>query len=185
MHLHLPELIQTYGYTAVFVGTLLEAEAVLLVGGFSAHRGYLDLPTVLLVAIAGSFLANQVWFYLGRWKGAVLLARFPQYAEPAARAQALLAKYNTPLILGVRFVFGLRTVLPFALGMGKITTLRFQLLNLAGAILWSVTVGGGGYLFGRILEQALGNLRRYEEILFAVLAVGGFLYWLYTRRRRT
>ena len=90
-----------------------------------------------------------------------------------------------PLILGVRFVFGLRTVLPFALGMGKITTLRFQLLNLAGAIFWSVAVGGGGYLFGRILEQALGNLRRYEEILFAVLAVGGFLYWLYTRRRRT
>lgn len=183
--MNLPELIQTYGYTAVFAGTLLEAEAVLLVGGFAAHRGYLDLPTVVLVAIAGSFLANQLWFYLGRWKGSTLLARFPQYAEPASRAQALLAKYNMPLILSVRFVFGLRTVLPFVLGMSNITALRFQLLNFGGAIFWSVTVGGGGYLFGRILEQALGNLRHYEEILFAILSVGGFLYWLYTRRRRT
>ena len=85
----------------------------------------------------------------------------------------------------MRFVFGLRTVLPFVIGMGRISTLRFQLLNLGGAIFWSVTIAAGGYAFGRILEQALGNLRRYEEILFAVLALGGFLYWLYTRRRRT
>jgi membrane protein DedA with SNARE-associated domain len=185
MHLHLPELIQTYGYGAIFAGTLLDAETVLLIGGFAAHRGYLDLPTVVGVAIAGSFLANQLWFYLGRWHGEKLLERFPRYAAPAARAHELLAKYNTPLILSVRFVFGLRTVLPFVIGMGRISTLRFQLLNLGGAIFWSVTIAAGGYAFGRILEQALGNLRRYEEILFAVLALGGFLYWLYTRRRRT
>ncbi len=183
--MNLPELIQTYGYGAVFAGTLLEAEAVLLVGGFAAHRGYLDLPTVVGVAIVGSFLANQLWFYLGRRHGDTLLARFPKYAVPAARAQELLAKYNMPLILTVRFVFGLRTVLPFVLGMSNIPILRFEILNLAGAIFWSVTIAAGGYLFGHLFERALGDLRHYEEILLAVLAVGGFLFWLYSRRRRT
>jgi len=182
--MNLPELIQTYGYGAVFAGTLLEAEAVLLVGGFAAHRGYLDLPTVVGVAIVGSFLANQLWFYLGRRHGPALLARFPKYAEPVARAHELLARYNTPLILSVRFIFGLRTVLPFVLGMGNITTLRFEVLNFGGALLWSVTIAAGGYLFGHLVERMLGDLRHYEEILFAVIAVGGFLYWLYTRRRR-
>src|SRR5271170_1379763 len=144
--MHLPELIQTYGYGAVFAGTLLEAEAVLLVGGFAAHRGYLDLPTVVGVAIVGSFLANQLWFYLGRRHGAKLLERYPRYVAPAARAHELLARYNTPLILSVRFIFGLRTIVPFVLGMGKITTLRFQVLNFGGAVFWSVTVAAGGYL---------------------------------------
>jgi len=180
--MNLPELIQTYGYGAVFAGTLLEAEAVLLVGGFAAHRGYLDLPTLVGVAIAGSFLANQIWFYLGRWQGAKLLKRFPSYLAPAARAHELLARYNTPLILTVRFIFGLRTVVPFVLGMGKISALRFQVLNLGGAVFWSVTVAAGGYLFGHLFERALGDLRYYEEILIAVLAVGGFLFWLYSRR---
>ncbi|HLX81402.1 MAG TPA: DedA family protein [Burkholderiales bacterium] len=182
--MNLPELIQTYGYGAVFAGTLLEAEAVLLVAGFVAHRGYLDLPTLVGVAIAGSFLANQIWFYLGRWQGAKLLERFPRYLAPAARAHELLARYNTPLILTVRFIFGLRTVLPFVLGMGKISTLRFQVLNLGGAVFWSVTVAAGGYLFGHLFERALGDLRHYEEVLLAVLACGGALFWLYSRRRR-
>ena len=82
MHLHLPELIQTYGYSAIFAGTLLDAETVLLIGGFAAHRGYLDLPTVVGVAIAGSFLANQLWFFLGRWHGEKLLERFPGTPRP-------------------------------------------------------------------------------------------------------
>jgi membrane protein DedA with SNARE-associated domain len=183
--MNLPELIQTYGYGAVFAGTLLEAEAVLLLGGFAAHRGMLDLPTVVLVALAGSFLGNQIWFYLGRRHGAALLARYPRYAEPAARAHALLARYHMPLILSVRFIFGLRTVLPFVVGMSNISTARFQLLNFGGALLWSVTITAGGYLFGHLVERMLGDLRHYEEILLVVLACGGALFWLYSRRRRT
>jgi membrane protein DedA with SNARE-associated domain len=181
--MNLPELIQTYGYGAVFAGTLLEAETVLLVAGFAAHRGYLDLPTVIGVAIVGSFLANQVWFYLGRRHGDSLLARYPKFTVPVARAHELLARYNTPLILTVRFVFGLRTVLPFVLGMSSIPTLRFEILNLAGAIFWSVAVAAGGYLFGHLFERALGDLRHYEEILLAVLAVGGLIYFWYTKRK--
>ncbi len=182
--MNLPELIQTYGYGAFFAGTLLEAEAVLLVAGFAAHRGYLDLPTVIEVSIVGSFLANQVWFYLGRRHGVKLLERYPQYAAPAARAHELLAKYNVPLILSVRFIFGLRTVLPFVLGMGNISTLRFQVLNLGGAIFWSVMVGAGGYLFGHLVEQMLGDLKHYEEMLLGVLVAGGLAFWWYTSRRK-
>ena len=182
--MNLPDLIQNYGYWAVLGGTLLEAEAVLLVAGFAAHRGYLDLPTVIGVAIVGSFLANQLWFYLGRRHGTRLLARFPKYAAPAARAHELLARYNTPLILGVRFIFGLRTILPFVLGMGTIPMLRFQVLNFGGAVFWSVTIGAGGYLFGHLVEQMLGDLRHYEELLLAFLALGGLVYWWYTIRKR-
>jgi hypothetical protein len=35
-------LIQNYGYVAVFLGTLLESETVLVLAGFAAHRGYLS-----------------------------------------------------------------------------------------------------------------------------------------------
>jgi membrane protein DedA with SNARE-associated domain len=181
--MNLPELIQTYGYGAVFAGTLLEGESVLLLAGFAAHRGYLDLPTVVGVAIVGSFLGDQIWFFLGRRNGARLLERYPRYAEPAARAQALLARYHMPLILSVRFLYGLRTVLPFVIGMSDISTARFQVLNFGGALLWSVTITAGGYLFGHAVEYALGDLRHYEEALFGVIAAGALAFWLYSRRR--
>jgi membrane protein DedA with SNARE-associated domain len=182
--MNLPELIETYGYWAVLGGTLLEGESVLLLAGFAAHRGYLDLPSVVGVAVAGSFLGDQAFFFLGRYQGAKLLSRYPQYAAKVAMAQAKLARYHTPLILAMRYLYGLRAVLPFTIGMGNISTTRFQVLNLAGALLWSVTIVAGGYLFGHLVERMLGDLRHYEEILFAVLVVGGLGFWWYSTRRK-
>jgi len=181
----LPALVETYGYWAVLVGTLLEGESILLLAGFAAHRGYLDLPTVVGVAIIGSFLGDQIFFFLGRYQGIKLLIRYPKYAERVAYAQAKLARYHTPLILAMRYLYGLRAVLPFTIGMSAISTTRFQALNLGGALLWSVTIVAGGYLFGHLIERMLGDLRLYEEILFAVLAVWGIAYWWYSRKSRT
>ena len=183
--MNLPQLIETYGYWAVLGGTLLEGESVLLLAGFAAHRGYLDLPIVVGVAIAGSFVGDQVFFFLGRYQGAKLLVRYPRYSAQVALAQAKLARYHTPLILAVRFLYGLRIVLPFTIGMSSISTTRFQVLNFGGAVLWSVLVAGGGYLFGHLVERALGDLRHYEELLFAAILVGGLVYWWFSRRRRT
>ena len=44
MDASLPQLVADYGYLAVFVGTLLEGEAVLMLAGYAAHRSYLSLP---------------------------------------------------------------------------------------------------------------------------------------------
>ena len=182
--MNLPALIENYGYWVVFAGTLLEGESVLLLAGFAAYRGYLDLPTVIGVAVLGSFLGDQLWFFLGRTQGARLLARFPKYAAPAARAEELLARYHTPVILAVRFLYGLRTVLPFTIGMSRVPTLRFQALNFAGALLWAGSGAAAGYLFGNAIETVLGDLRRYEEYLFVLIGAAGLAYWWFGKRRK-
>ena len=64
--MNLPELIETYGYWAVLGGTLLEGESVLLLAGFAAHRGYLDLPIVVGVAIARQLPRRPGLLLLGR-----------------------------------------------------------------------------------------------------------------------
>jgi membrane protein DedA with SNARE-associated domain len=181
MNLH--GLIENYGYWAVLVGTLLEGETILLLAGFAAHRGHLDLYFVIAVAVIGGFLGDQVFFFLGRYRGQRFLARFPKYAPAAARAQEMLGRYHLPIILGMRFLYGLRAALPFAIGTGQISVLRFQALNLIGATIWAATVTSAGYLLGHAAEYALGDLKKYEEIAFAVIAISGIAYWIYSRRR--
>jgi membrane protein DedA with SNARE-associated domain len=180
----LSELIENYGYWVVFGGTLLEGESVLLLAGFAAYSGLLELHTVIGVATVGSFLGDQLWFLLGRTHGAKLLERFPKYAAPAARAEALLHKYHTPIILAVRFLYGLRTILPFTIGMSSIPTLRFQALNFAGAVLWASSGAVAGYLFGNAIETFLGDFHRYEKYALAFLAVAGLAYWWFNKRRK-
>ena len=182
--MNLSELIENYGYWVVLAGTLLEGESVLLLAGYAAYSGLLELHWVIGVAILGSFLGDQLWFFIGRRRGAELLARYPKYARQARRAEELLHRYNAPIILGVRFLYGLRIVLPVAIGMNRhISTRRFQVLNLIGATLWASSGAVVGYLFGGAIDYILGNIHRYEKWAFAVLLIAGLVYWWLSRRR--
>lgn len=176
--------IASWGYYAVFAGTLLEGETILIAAGFAAHRGLLDWPVVVLVAIAGGTLGDQLAFLLGRWKGAALIERFPALARHKPRVDDLLARYDVIFILTVRFLYGLRIAGPLLLGSGRVRLLRFAVLNLIGAALWAVLVSGAGYVFGVAIHALIADLKRIEEIvLIGILALGVAL-WL-RRRFRT
>lgn len=171
-------LIQHYGYAAVLVGTFLEGETILVLGGFAAHRGYLGLPWVLLAAFAGTLFGDQLYFLLGRKYSAALLRRRPTWVRRIAQARRLIDRHRILVILAFRFLYGLRTVTPFAVGMSEVTFRQFLFLNAVGALAWTVVIGGAGYLFGQALELFLGDIRHFEMGIFALLAIVGALVWL-------
>ena len=49
----LQSLIENYGYLAILIGTFLEGETIVILAGFAAQLGYLELPWVIVTAIAG------------------------------------------------------------------------------------------------------------------------------------
>jgi membrane protein DedA with SNARE-associated domain len=181
----LESLIDTYGYAAILVGTFLEGETILVLGGFAAHRGYLALPWVILAALVGSLSGDQLFFFLGRRHSQMILTKRPSWKVPIDKAKTLLERFQTPLILVFRFLYGLRTVAPFVIGMSPVPTVQFVLLNALGALVWAIVVGTGGYLFGRALEIVIGDIKHYEiEVLGAIAAIGGSIWTIYLYRRR-
>ncbi len=170
-------LISAYGYAAVLVGTFFEGETILVLGGFAAHRGYLQLPWVMLAAFAGTLAGDQLYFHLGRTRGVRLLERRPAWRRKAVRVVGLLDRHQTLFILGFRFVYGIRTVSPFAIGMSSVSRARFTVLNATGAALWAVSVGALGYAFGHAMEQVLEEVKRYELWILAGIAACGALLW--------
>ena len=182
----LTQAIEQYGYAAVAIGSFLEGETVLLLAGFAAHRGHLDLPGVILCAFLGSLFGDQLYFWLGRRHGAAFLARRPQWEPKVARVRELLHRHQVPLILGFRFLYGIRTVAPFALGMSGVPLSRFAPLNAAAALAWAIVGGVAGYALGSALQSILGDLKRYEATLFlAILGVGVVVWWVRRHRAAT
>ena len=162
MHLDLAELIDAYGYIALAVGAFLEGETVLVLAGLAAHRGYLDLRVVIVVAAICGFAGDQFYFFLGRRHGAIILARYPAAQESARRFDALLARWHAPLIVAIRFMYGFRIVGPLLLGMGRVHALKFVTYNAIGAVIWACLVAGLGYAFGRAMEALLHYLKHFE-----------------------
>jgi membrane protein DedA with SNARE-associated domain len=170
-------LISTYGYAAIAIGTFFEGETILVLGGFAAHQGYLELPVVLASAFLGTLLGDQLYFYVGRAKGQDFLAKRPHWKSRSEKVFALLDKHQLWLILGFRFLYGLRTLTPFVIGASRISALRFLLLDGLGAFIWATVIGVLGYLFGYTLELLIGNIKRYELWLFIGLAALMLLIW--------
>lgn len=178
------QLLQQYGYVAVLIGTLLEGETILLIAGFAAHRGYLDPGGVIAVAAAGGFLGDQGFFWLGRLRGKRVIARLPRLQGHAQQVNALLERHHAWIIIGIRFMYGLRVAGPVLIGMSEVSALRFAALNLVGAVLWAGVIGGAGYLFGQALELVLGDVKRYELLALGVLVVVSIVAWMVRRRRK-
>ena len=176
-------LVAQYGYAFVFAGALAEGESVLLAAGFAAHRGMLRLPEVMAVAFVAATLGDQLCFYLGRRHGPRLLARFPKLQTQVKRVEPMLARHPNLAILSLRFLYGLRTAGPIALGALGVSRWRFALLNMLSAALWAAGISLLGYQFGHLLDRLLPELRSVEEgVLVALLCAA--LVWTLWRRQR-
>ena len=162
-------LLTDYGYLAVFAGCLLEGETILLLAGFAAHQGHLSLPLVLTIAFIGGALGDQVFYWAGRAWGTSLLGRIPGFHARAARVIALLKRHDALLIVGIRFMYGVRIAGPIAIGMSDVPARRFLMFNLIGAAIWAFIIPGLGYMFGHTLKWLVVDLARYEVIALGVI----------------
>jgi len=175
----LETIISQFGYPALIVGLVLEGETVLVLAAFMAHRGYLKLPWVILIGFLVTFASDQFFFWLGRTKGNQFLERRPTWKLNVDKAKHLLQRNINLLFIGFRFMYGLRTVMPFVFGLSKFDPKQFALLNAIGAFLWALVFGIAGYLFGQLMEVVFEDVGKYEHwIALAILIVGAGI-WLY------
>jgi membrane protein DedA with SNARE-associated domain len=178
----LAELIEQYGYAAVAIGCFVEGETMLLLAGLAVHRDHLSLAGTILAAFLGSIAGGLLFFAIGRRRGEAFLARRPRWSARAARVRERMRGRETALILGFRFVPGIRTVTPLVLGTSGVSSARFALLDAASATVWASAGVGLGYGAGDAFELVLGDLRRHEPALFAGIAALGAAVWLWRRK---
>jgi membrane protein DedA with SNARE-associated domain len=164
------EYLAAHGYWVLFIWTFLEGEAGLILAGFLAFQGYFSLTGVMLTACAGAFCGDQFYFYLGRLKGKYLLSHSHYIARKFRKALKLIEKYGTFVAFISRYTYGFRIVLPIILGMTTFRSLKFCWLNILSAVAWSIIFSLVGYLFGKSATLFVGDVRRYEHYLLAILA---------------
>jgi membrane protein DedA with SNARE-associated domain len=141
----------------------------------------MDINLVVVVAFCGSYAGDQLWYFLGRKHGRKLLARKPRWQLMGDRALEHIRRHPDIWVLSFRFVYGLRTVMPVAIGLSGYPPGRYLLLNGIGAAIWATALAAAAYHFGAVLEGMLGSIKKYELWVLGALLVLGLGLWL--RRR--
>lgn len=182
-----PELLlHKFGYVAVYVGTFLEGEAILVMAGFFAERGYLKPVPVAIVAFFGAYTGHLFWFWLGRAHGVKVLDRFPKMKTHFGKGIRLFERYGAAAIIITQWLYGLRITCAVIIGVSRISTLKFILYEAASCIVWSIVITSAGFYFGRAVERVLGraaHIEKYGLIVIVAVALGVWLYHRWKERR--
>lgn len=185
----LQSLIAAYGYWAVALGCVLEGEVSLLLGAIAAQQGLLRLDGVMLAAFGGTMISDIGFFYVGRYYGRTLLSNRSRRLRARARlAERLLARHGAPVIVGFRFLLGLRSVAALAFGTLNVPPWRFVLLSGLGAALWTIAFSIVGVLLANAFLTLIRYIREVKLVFLAllvlVLLIAGGAYLLRLRRAR-
>jgi membrane protein DedA with SNARE-associated domain len=179
------DLFARYGYAVVFVGVFLEntgvpvpGETALLAGAALAHAGRLSLLWVIVTAVCGATLGDNVGFWIGRRGGRTLAERYGARVgltrRRLARFDRFFERHGAKTVFIARFVTGLRVVCAvLACGSGM-SWRTFLFYNATGAIAWATAVGVAGYLLGQswsLLVEWIGRTSLAALVIVVLAAI--------------
>jgi membrane-associated protein len=162
--------------TGLVVTPFLPGDSLLFVVGTLAAAGGMDIAFVIGVLIAAALCGDNVNYWIGRWAGTRLLARWvnPVYLQ---RTHEFYERHGGKTIIIARFVPIVRTYVPFVAGLGAMPYLRYLAFCVLGAALWVVSLCLAGYFFGNI--PAVKNNLTVVILAIVLLSISpGIFAWM-------
>ncbi len=141
-----------FAETGIVVMAFLPGDSMLFISGAMSAGGTLHpVPLVLTIALA-AILGNALNFLIGSWFGHKIYDGTIRWINRQAldRTHAFFERHGGKTVVVARFIPLVRSFAPLVAGASGMASHRFQVFNVAGAVLWSVLFIGGGYLFGNV-----------------------------------
>lgn len=160
----------------------MEGELGLIMAGLLSHTGDMNIGIAIFVGGLGGFLGDQLYFWFGRYNKKYLHDYFKEHRRKFALAHLLLKKYGWPVIFIQRYMYGMRTMIPMAIGTTRYSARSFMIINFASAIVWAAITIVITYFFGAVILDFLKVAKQhwYVAIPFA-LSIFLFLRWYFNK----
>ncbi len=171
--------LATYGYIGLFLYSLGGGFVALIGAGVLSFMGKMDLSLVILIAFTANALGDIMLFYMARYQKTMMMEGLRKHRRKLALAHVLMKKYGSWIILLQKFVYGIKTLIPIAIGLTKYDFKRFAILNVLSSAVWALVFGLGSYYSGKILVEFAQTVSDKPWIAPIILVVFGSALWLY------
>ena len=172
--------------TGLVVWPFLPGDSLLFVVGTLAASAGLNVAFIMALIVFAALSGDNVNYWIGRWLGPrVFHFRQSRLFNPKhlERTHAFYDRHGGKTVVIARFVPIVRTFAPFVAGIGRMFYPRFLAFSVGGALLWSVSLVGAGYLVGN-LPVVKDNLTLVIVGIVAISVAPMAFEWLRVRRQR-
>jgi membrane protein DedA with SNARE-associated domain/membrane-associated phospholipid phosphatase len=182
-----------WGYAIIFVVVMLECQAVVglfmpgeslvLLSGFLAGQGVLDLDAIIIIVSAAAIAGDSIGYELGRHLGRDWLLRIEPWLGARQsqlwKADRYFRQHGGKSVFFSHFLHVLRALMPFMAGASRMHYPRFLVFNSMGCVLWAGVFTLLGYAFGQswnLIDEWLGRAAAMLGVLL-VIAIAVVWSW--------
>src|SRR5215212_1751615 len=181
----LADLIKAFGYvglfsivfavSGLFFGFFLPGDSLLFTAGFVASQGLFNLPWLIVLLSIAAITGDSVGYWTGEKFGRKLFTNEESFWRNPKRLDAaheFYEKHGGKAIVLARFIPAVRTFVPIAAGMARMSYRKFLMWNILGGIGWVVSMTAGGYYLTEIIQTRLGLAEKdIDKVLLPVIFV--------------
>jgi len=165
------DLIRDWGYIVLFLYSFGGGFVALVVAGILAYSGDLNIFYVLIVAGIANFIGDQFLFTMARKNKAQAKEMMKKHQRKIAMAHLLMRKYGSSVIFIQKYIYGIKTLIPLAMGLTKYDMKKFLFYNIFATIAWTLIIGISSYMLGELVYKYLDEFKTYAIVFVVVILV--------------
>lgn len=160
------DIIKDWGYIALFLYSFGGGFVGLVVAGVLSYAGDLNLFVSMIVAGSANFIGDQFLFYLARTNKNYANDTMKKYGRKVALAHVLMRRYGSMVVFIQKYIYGIKTLIPLAMGLTKYSFKKFTVYNAFATVIWAVVVGYISFLMGEVI---LTYADQYKYVGIAII----------------
>ncbi|MGE4382532.1 MAG: DedA family protein [Arcobacter sp.] len=162
------QFIQDWGYIALFLYSFGGGYVGLIFAGVLSYSGDLNIYISILVSGVSNFLGDQFLFFLARKNKNYAKDMMKKYGRKIALAHIMMRKYGSFVVFIQKYIYGIKTLIPLAMGLTKYSSIKFSILNAFATVLWACIVGYLSFTAGEYI-LSLGDDFKYVGLAIVLV----------------
>lgn len=174
-----------FAETGLMVGFFLPGDSLLVTAGLFAARGDLDITTLNFVAVVSAIVGDATGYWVGLRAGQALYNRPNSLLfrrDHLLKSEQFYARHGGKTIVIARFIPIVRTFAPVVAGAARMPYRQFAGYNIAGGLLWVLSMTLTGYFLGRTIPNIEKNIHLVVGAVIVLSLLPGIIAWLRERR---
>ncbi|MDO5046668.1 DedA family protein [Campylobacter sp.] len=174
--------LSTYGYIVLFFYSLGGGMVAIIAAGVLSYAGKMDLSVSIVVATLANTLGDTMLFYIGRYNKQSVMPYLAKHKRKLAYSHLLMKRHGDKVVFIQKFVYGIKTLVPIAIGLTKYPVIKFSVLNVIASTIWAIALGAGSFYMGEVFMNIGSYFSSHGWIMpivmFALLAS----IWIYLQK---
>ena len=166
------ELIKDWGYIVLFLYSFGGGFVALVVAGILSYSGELNIFITLIVAGVANFIGDQFLFTIARNNKDQARKMMEKHRRKIAMAHLMMRKYGSWVIFLQKYIYGIKTLIPLAMGLTKYEYKKFIFFNFFATIIWTLLIGISAYMLGELVYTYIDEFKTYGIAIVVVILLG-------------